>query len=160
MFWSMSFQLLPGEAIIDSSDKRDGKAGSGIKPSYSVFLTNKRVVFRFDSLRTSMSQSFQYAEILGAGTCKRLFITYLFLKTIEKTHFLHVDMAEHWRDKILGLKKQFAAEEGEQEKSRAAGRGGNTRDELLAMLTILRENGLLTDAEFAEKAALVREKFE
>ena len=160
MFWSMSFQLLPGEAIIDSTDKREGETASGIKPSYSVFLTNKRVVFRFDSLRTSMSQSFQYAEILGAGTCKRLFITYLFLKTKEKTHFLHVDLAEHWRDKILGLKDQFAAEVGERQEAKATSGGEKGRGELMTMLRVLRENGLLTEAEFVEKTATVREKFE
>jgi hypothetical protein len=160
MFWSMSFQLLPGEAIIDSTDKRKRETGSGIKPSYSVFLTNKRVVFRFDSLRTSMSQSFQYAEIVEVGTCRRLFITYLFLKTKEKTHFLHVDLAEHWSDKIRGLKAQYPAREGEPEGKKSAGGKEKGRNELIAMLTVLRENGLLTEAEFTAKAALVREKFE
>ena len=160
MFWSMSFQLLPGEAIIDSTDKRSGESGGGIRPSYSVFLTNKRVVFRFDSLRTSMSQSFQYGEILEAGTCKRLFLTYLSLRTKEKTFFLHVDLAEHWRDRILALKEQYAAEgAGEEEKKGPAGKRPS-RDQLLAMLKILFQSGLLTEAEHAEKAAAAREKFE
>ena len=160
MFWSMSFQLLPGEAIIDSTDKRKGETGSGIKPSYSVFLTNKRVVFRFDSLRTAMSQSFQYAEILEASTCKRLFITYLSLRTKEKTHFLHVDTAELWRDKIVELQKKFAAGVEEKKQQRPVAGKGRGREELLAMLMVLQENGLLTEAEFAGKAALVREKLE
>ena len=154
MFWSMSFQLLPGEAIIDSTDKRKEETGSGIKPSYSVFLTNKRVVFRFDSLRTSMTQSFQYGEILEAGITRRLFITYLSLRTKEKTHYLHVDLAEHWRDRILAVKEQYAGAEAE-----GAPAKGPDGDQLLGMLKVLRKSGILTEAEYTEKAAAVREKF-
>ena len=47
MFWTLSFELLPQEEIIDDTDRR---GGSGIKSVYSVFLTNMRVIFRFDGL--------------------------------------------------------------------------------------------------------------
>gem|GEM_PF-6024576 len=45
MTWSLSFELLPGEEIREDSTRRDHDA---IMAAYSVFLTNKRVIFRFD----------------------------------------------------------------------------------------------------------------
>ena len=160
MFWSMSFQLLPGEAIVDSSDSHAGKSSPGIKPAYSVFLTNKRVVFRFDSLRSSMVQSFQYAEILETGTRKRLFINYLSLKTKMKTHYLHVDPPQYWSGKIMDAKDEFTAGEAGPEKDGTDRREGEARDELLAMLKTLHENGVLTQAEFDEKAAALLKQSE
>jgi hypothetical protein len=55
MFWTLSFELLPGEKIIDDTDRR---GSSGIRSVYSVFLTNMRTIFRFDGLGSSLSQSF------------------------------------------------------------------------------------------------------
>lgn len=70
MFWSLSFHLLPDEEIVDDSTR---KKSSGIKPAYSVFLTNRRAIFRFDSLGSSLTQSFFYHEIVDIKPCRRPF---------------------------------------------------------------------------------------
>ena len=50
MSWAVSFKLLPGEEIIkDSSENQHAL----IKPVYSILLTDKRVIFRFDGLGES-----------------------------------------------------------------------------------------------------------
>jgi hypothetical protein len=54
MFWSLSLPLVPEEAVLEDSISHPL---SKIKPAYSVFLTNKRIVFRFDPvLRVSRNQ--------------------------------------------------------------------------------------------------------
>ena len=67
MFWTLSFELLPEEKIIDDTTR---KVSAGIKPAYSVFLTNKRAIFRFDGLGSSMAQSFFYQEIQEVSTSR------------------------------------------------------------------------------------------
>ncbi len=102
MFWTLSFEMLPGEEIIDDTTR---KSHSGIKPAYSVFLTNKRAIFRFDGLGSSLSQSLFYNEIQDVATTKRLFFTYLEVKTKKRNLLFHVSDAPYWLKRILEIKK-------------------------------------------------------
>ncbi|OGW23882.1 MAG: hypothetical protein A2X59_11825 [Nitrospirae bacterium GWC2_42_7] len=147
MSWGFSFQLFPGENIIEDSTN---KSHSGVKPAYSVFLTNKRVIFRFDGLGSSLTQSFFYNEVLDVKPVKRVFVNYLHVKTSKKEFFINTSDTDYWSGKILDIKekiKELPSPEGKTAES-STERG---KRELLDMLTILRKNSLLTDNEFDEK---------
>ena len=150
MFWTLSFELLPEEEIIDDTTR---KSHSGIKPAYSVFLTNKRAIFRFDGLGSSLSQSFFYNEIEGVSTTKRLFFTYLELKTKKKNLLFHIAEADYWSKKILEIMKQTPASNENRLKSKPSPE--SRKRELMDMLTILRKHSLLTDSELEEKVQLL-----
>ena len=150
MFWTLSFELLPGEKIIDDTSR---KGHSGIKPAYSVFLTNKRAIFRFDGLGSSLSQSFFYNEIQDVTTTKRLFFTYLELKAKKKNLLFHVADADYWSAKILEIMKQTPA--ANENRFDAKPSPDIRKRELMDMLTILRKHSLLTDSELEEKVRLL-----
>jgi hypothetical protein len=153
MVWSFSFSLLPDETIIDDSTKQSQNAM--IKPAYSIFLTNKRTIFRFDSLGSSLTQSFSYHEIISAEPCTKLFVKYLNVKTAQKEYLLHVADAEYWAKKILDIKETVKELP---ETPKGLGRQLSPelkKRELLDMLTVLRKNSLLSDKEFDEKIRLL-----
>jgi hypothetical protein len=147
MFWSLSMQLMPGEEMIEDSTAR---AQSGIKPVYSIFLTNKRAIFRFDGLGSSMAQSFFYGEILSITVTRRLFLTYMRLKTQKKDFLLNVADADYWAARIIEIREDIK-ERGGVRVSVLPYSPERKRRDLLDMLTILRKNDLLTDDELAEK---------
>ncbi len=147
MFWSFSFQLLPDEKVIDDSTRRPS---SGIKASYSVFLTDKRAIFRFDGLGSSLTQSFFYHEINDVKLSKRIFISYLELKTAKRDFLLNVSDAGYWADKIQELKKAAAYAEAPIPQTLQVSAERKKR-ELIDMLTVLRKHSLLTSEEFEEK---------
>lgn len=151
MFWSLSLQLLPDETIIEESPSQ---SSAGVKPSYSVFLTNKRVAFRFDGFGSTMAQSFGYDEIAMATTAKRMFITYLVLKTAAKEYYLHVAEPERWASRILDTKAGMLPQ-ATMPPERAAPSGElavqRKRRELHAMLATLRKHDIITDAELQDK---------
>jgi len=151
MFWSFSFQLLPEETIVDDSTTRPR---SGIKASYSVFLTNKRAIFRFDGLGSSLTQSFFYHEIKEARSLKRLFITYLDLKTTKRDVLLNIADAEYWAGKISEM-KQAAPATGDDSAKQAPVSPERRKRELLDMLTVLNRHSLLTSEELEEKIRLL-----
>jgi hypothetical protein len=151
MFWSFSFQLLPDEQVIEESVRRPQPA---IKASYSVFLTNKRVIFRFDGLGSTLTQSFFYQEITGVTPVKRLFITYLDLKTEKRNVVLNISEVEYWAGRIREMKKVSEEAAASQTKSPQVSPGRNKR-ELLDMLTILHKNSLLSNTELEEKVQLL-----
>ncbi|MBA4374236.1 MAG: hypothetical protein C0402_15400 [Thermodesulfovibrio sp.] len=150
MFWSFSFQLLPDEKVLEDSVRRPQPT---IKASYSVFVTNRRVIFRFDGLGSSLTQSFFYQEITGVMPVKRLFITYLDLKTEKRNIVLNISEVEYWAGRIREMIKNSAA----------AGASGATprisperkKRELLDMLTVLHKNSLLSNTELDEKIHLL-----
>ena|SRR3990172_1261693 len=144
MFWSLSFQLLPEEVVLEDSASR---GQSGIKPAYSVFLTNKRAIFRFDGLGSSLTQSFFYHEMLDIRPSRRLFFTYLLVKTEKRDFLLNTSEPEYWMNKILEIKKKTVHEPAQQ----PAASPERKKRELLDMLTVLRKNALLTDSELEEK---------
>lgn len=147
MSWSFSFQLFPGENIIDDSTNRNQ---SSLKSDYSVFLTDKRVIFRFDGLGSSLTQSFFYNEILDVKPVKRLFVSYLQVKTSKKEFFINTSHADYWSGKILEIKEKI--DKIPSQDAKATGSTTETqKKELLDMLTILRKNSLLTDNEFEDK---------
>jgi len=150
MFWSLTFKMTPEETIIEDSTK---EPVSGLKPTYAVFLTSKRVVFRFESIGSSMTQSFTYPEITDARPAKRLLINYLNLQTQGKEYFLHTPNPEHWAAKILSLKKSLPSAAGDiAPRDRSASR---KRQELGDMLVVLERHKLLTAAEAEEKKKLL-----
>jgi len=99
--WSQSLELLPDETVIEDSSQQ---STAGVKPTYSAFLTNKRVVFRFDGFGSSLAQSFTYDEITVAHTAMRMFISCLGLRTGATECFLPVPDPEHWASRILDTK--------------------------------------------------------
>jgi hypothetical protein len=155
MFWSLSLQLLPDETVIEDSSKQ---AAPGVRPTYSVILTNKRAVFRFDGFGSAMTQSFTYDEITMAAAAKRMFITYLALRTQAKEYFLHVPEPDHWASRILDTKAGMLPQAGPPS-MRPAPTGElaarRKRRELHAMIDVLRKHGVLSDAEARDKAAIV-----
>ena len=150
MFWTLSYELLPGEEIIDDTTK---KSHTGLKPAYSVFLTNKRALFRFDGLGSSLTQSFFYHEIQEAATSKRLFFTYLDIKTEKKTFLFHIADAPYWAKKILEIKNQTPF--SDENRLHAKPSPERRKRELMDMLIILRKHSLLNDSELEEKVQLL-----
>jgi PH (Pleckstrin Homology) domain-containing protein len=146
MFWSLSFHLMPDEYVIEDSTTRSLAV---IKSAYSVFLTNKRVIFRFDGIGSSMAQSFIYREIEEVHTSKRLMINYLSVKTAAKQYFLHTPEPAYWADRILKIKK--SACQAPEVPRPVAATSRTRKQDLDDMLMTLRKYNLLTDAELAEK---------
>ncbi|MHB8883297.1 MAG: hypothetical protein ACYC69_17535 [Thermodesulfovibrionales bacterium] len=146
MFWSFSFQLMPDEKVIEDSTQRPQ---TGIKASYSVFLSDKRAIFRFDGLGSSLTQSFYYHEIREVRPIKRLFITYLDLRTDKRNILLNIADAEYWAGRIREMKGAAAGEQTAVQP--AALSSERKKRELLDMLTILHKQSLLTDEELDKK---------
>jgi hypothetical protein len=153
MFWSLSFHLMPDEYVAEDSTSRSLAV---LKETYSVFLTNKRVIFRFDGIGSLMSQSFIYREIDQVQPLKRLMVNYLCIHTSTKQYFLHTPEPAYWADRILKMKKSVAQTP---EVSRPAGPASRTKKQDLSdMLMTLRKYNLLTDAELAEKKKLLEKQ--
>lgn len=150
MVWTLSFELLPGEEIIDDTTR---KSNAGIKPAYSVFLTNKRAIFRFDGLGSSLTQSFFYHEIADVKTTKRLFFTYLEFKAKKKNLLFHIADADFWAKKIVEIKNQLPNADENYIKTKPSAE--SMKRELMDMLTILRKHSLLSDSELDEKVQLL-----
>jgi hypothetical protein len=150
MVWGLSFQLTPDEEIIDDSVRREQ---SGIRSAYTVYLTNKRLIFRLDGFGSSLTQAFSYHEIVDVKVCERLFINYIKVTTASKDYFLNVPDPDYWSKKILDVKESLKGLP-EVAKTEAVSPVVKKR-ELLDMLTILRKNLLLTDDEFEEKIQLL-----
>lgn len=150
MFWALSFELLPNEEIIDDTIR---KMTPGIKPAYSVFLTSKRAIFRFDGLGSSLSQSFFYHEIEEVAPVKRLFFTYLELKAKKKTFLFHIADAPYWAQKILEIRDLKPVSDNTPVSTKPSPE--ISKRELMDMLTKLRKHSVLTDKELEEKVHLL-----
>jgi hypothetical protein len=150
MFWSLSFHLMPDETILEEST---GRSLAVLKSTYSVFLTNKRVIFRFDGVGSTLAQSFLYREIDRVQPLKRLMINYLCVQTSTKQYFLHTPEPAYWAERILKMKKRVSQAP---EASRPAEPVSRTKkQDLTDMLVTLRKYNLLTDDELAEKRKLL-----
>lgn len=153
MFWSFSFHLMPDETILEDSSSRSLAL---LKSTYSVFLTNKRVIFRFNGMGSSLSQSFLYREIDKVQPSKRLMINYLCVQTAGKQYFLHTPEPAYWAERILKMKKSASPVP---EAPRPAVPADRTKkQDLVEMLTTLRKYNLLTDAELAGKMKLLEKQ--
>jgi hypothetical protein len=146
MFWSLSFQLLPDEVIIADSTRQ---AIHGFQPTYSVYLTNKRAVFRFEGVKSTVVQSFTYSEITDARLAKRLLINYLCLHASGRKFYLHTTAPAYWSTKIIEVKKRLLSPQ-------AAGASAGQLDEkklreLGDMLVALRTYDILSDHEVEQK---------
>ena len=143
MIWSFSFQFMPDEKKIESSEE---KARPGYRPLYSVVLTNKRAIFRFDSLGSSLSQSFFYHEIEEIAPHKRLMINYLHVKSKGKTHLVNAPDPVYWAERIMSMKESagFTNE-------KISGTKEDKKAKLIAMLSELKEHSVLTEKEYEEK---------
>lgn len=158
MAWSLSFKLQPGEEIIDDSTKMKTSA---IKPAYSVFLTNRRAVFRFDTLGSSLIQSFDYEDIDEAMPTKRLLIDYLSITSQGRKFFLNTSDARYWAERIMQIKdtpmeiQPKTADGGAKIAETPPKARSRTTEELKEMLTELKEHGMLSHAECEEKLRLL-----
>jgi hypothetical protein len=106
MSWAFSFDLLPGEDIVEDSSKNLSML---IKPVYSVLLTNQRVLFRFDGLGSLLKKTFLYNQIQEARPLKRFNINYLFIKANGSEHFFNIADPELWSIKITNARDQYSA---------------------------------------------------
>jgi hypothetical protein len=151
MSWSFSFELLPGEEIVEDSTKRETDV---IKSAYSVFLTNKRVIFRFDGMGSYLSNAFFYHDVLDAKITKRLFVNYLILRTKRKDHLFNIPEPEYWTKQILSARDRFRDIIAEAKGLEAVSLEKKKKT-LLDMLIVLHKNNLLTEKEFEEKVNLL-----
>lgn len=151
MFWSLSFQLMPDEEIIEDSTQKNH---SKVKPAYSIILTNKRAIFCFDGLGSSLTHSFFYHEILSAASQERLFIKYLKVTTKKKDFFLNTHDPDFWSNKIMEFKNSIENIPLPSEKTPLIS-SDKEKKELLNMLTILKNKSLLTGDEFLDKIKLL-----
>ncbi|MEE9523736.1 MAG: hypothetical protein V3V59_03185 [Thermodesulfovibrionales bacterium] len=143
MFWSFSFQLSPDEKIVEDSND---KTRSAYMPLYSVLLTDKRAIFRFDSLGSTLSQTFYFHEIAVAKPQRRFFVNYLEIKAKNKTFLINTPNADYWAEKIMSIKGKT----GPASTVMPDPQEGKTRA-LLHMLSALRDNSVLTEEEYKEK---------
>jgi len=141
---------MPDENVIEDSTSRSLAV---LKSSYSVFLTNKRVIFRFDGIGSLMAQSFIYREIEQVQPLKRLMVNYLCVQTATKQYFLHTPEPAYWADRILKMKKSVVQAPEVSSPDKPASR--TKKQDLSDMLMTLRKYNLLTDAELAEKKKLL-----
>jgi hypothetical protein len=150
MAWNLSLQLVENEEMIEDSTKRKI---SGIRAAYSVFLTNKRALFRFDGLGSSLTQSFIYKEILDAKPCKRLLVNYLIVKTEQKDYFINIPDPEYWAERIKEIRAKVLAEA--EQSGRLLSLKRRTKRELTDMLIALRKYSIINDQELEAKIKLV-----
>lgn len=153
MFWSLSLHLMPDETILEDSTKQ---VVAGLKPTYSVFLSGKRALFRFDGLGSSMTQSFLYSEITGAQAAQRMFINYLALRTSRKEYFLHIPEPAYWAARILDLKQNSEPPAADaQTAADPCLMIRRKQRELSDMLEALQKHNILTEEEVERKKKLV-----
>jgi len=143
MNWNISFKLQPGEELVEKAD--DGK-GFGLQAMYTPVLTNRRALFKFNSLNTNLVQSFSYDEITSARQVARLLVKYLKLTVDGRDVLLNVDDPEGWAGKIMECRERYGGKGAEPAKSRP-----RSLSELLGMLETLKEYGLLSAEEFEDK---------
>ncbi|GAB4485855.1 MAG: hypothetical protein OHK006_12670 [Thermodesulfovibrionales bacterium] len=148
MAWSFSFQLLPGESVLEDSTVRETAL---VKAAYSVFLTEQRAIFRFDGLGSSLCKAFFYQEIIEAEPTTRLFVGYLRIRTRSQEAFFNIHDAGYWAGRILERRAVHASLQPESRPDRK--RGPENKRLLLDMLVALKKNGLLTDEEFERKVS-------
>jgi len=152
MNWSLSYKLLPGEEVLDGPGDDEG---FGLKATYSMVLTNKRVIFKFNSLSSGLVQSYLYDHITDARPVQRLLIRYLRLNVKGRDVFMHVGGPEVCAKKIMEYKERFRdgspSPASAPATATAAKGAAPSLGELLAMLGTLRDYGLLTSEEYEEK---------
>jgi len=151
MSWSFSFELLPGEEIVEDSTKRETEV---IKSAYSIFLTNNRVIFRFDGMGSYLSNAFFYHDVLDVKITKRLFVSYLMLKTKRKDHLFNIPEPEYWSKQIRDAQDRFRDIVAEVKGGEAVP-PEKKKKTLLDMLIVLHKNNVLTEKEFEEKVHIL-----
>ena len=148
MKWNISLRLEQGEEFVE---KQEDARKFGIKAMYTPMLTNRRALFRFNSLSTNMVGSFAYSEITDVQTVSRLLIKYLKVSTKSKDHLLHVDDPDEWARKIKEFKERFKPKRN----AAAPAVRRPSLPELLAMIETLKEFGLLSPDEFEAKRRMI-----
>ena len=151
MSWSFSFELLPGEEVVEDSTKRNYDV---IKAAYSVFLTNKRVIFRFDGMGSYLSNAFFYTDVLEAKQTTRLFFNYLILKTRRKEYLFNIPETDYWIKRIIEEKDKYQEASLDVKEIDAVPPDKKKRI-LLDMLTVLHKNRVLSEKEFEDKVQLL-----
>lgn len=147
MKWNISLKLEQGEEFIE---KQEDVRRFGLKAVYTPMLTNKRALFRFNSLSTNMVGSFEYSEITDVQPVSRLLIKYLKISTKGKDHLLHVDNPEEWARKIKESRERFRSNGMAAPAARRP-----SLPELLAMIETLKESGILSPDEFEAKRRMI-----
>ena len=151
MSWSFSFELLPGEEVVEDSTKRNNEV---IKSAYSVFLTDRRVIFRFDGMGSYLSNAFFYDDVLDVRATKRIFVTYLILKTKRKEYLFNISEPEYWIRQIVASREKYKGAASAVADMESVPQDKKKRL-LLDMITVLHRNRILTEEEFEAKVHLL-----
>jgi hypothetical protein len=149
MNWMLTFHIMPDETIVEDSTKT---APAVLGPTYTVFLTNKRVLFRFNAIGSSMTQSFTYQEIEDVQVLTRLLIPYLCVRSKGKEFFIHTPNPGYWSSKILETKKRMPDATTH---AAAPLPGIGSREELRKMIITLQRYNILTAEEVENKLKLL-----
>jgi len=144
MKWNLSLRLEPGEEVIEGPGEF---SNFSLATMSTPILTNRRAAFKFNALSTGLIQSFPYEHITDAQAVTRLLIKYLKLTARGREYFLNVTEPEIWAEKIHINKERFQ----DDAPPAAPTRQKPSISELLGMLDSLKEYGVLTDEECAEK---------
>lgn len=150
MSWSFSYELHPGEEIIEDSSN---SASPLIKATFCIILTNHRAMFKFNGVASVLTKSFYLSDISFAKPTRRLFIDYLQLAAGKKQFYLNVYEPEAWARKILGAKEAFGLT-----RHPTAALKKMDKKVLHHMLAILKRYSLLTEQEFRKRAFLCRRR--
>ena len=149
MKWSISVRLQPGEEIVEQD--RDNRL-LGLKPIHSVILTNKRCLFRFNTLNTNMVQAFDLTEISSVRQASRLLIKYLRLTVGGKDYLFNVSNTDTWAARL----SESIAGESDRIKATAPREPLKVSlTELVVMLDTLKKVGLLTEEEYEAKKKMI-----
>ena len=108
MKWNLSYRLDPAEDVLEE-DEFERKLG--LQAMYSYVLTDRRVLFRFNSLNTKLTQSFTYGEIQSADTVSRLMVRYLKITSAGRDYLINVRDPEGLAAKLMENKGRFAPAE-------------------------------------------------
>ena len=152
MAWSFSFHLLPGERVVEDSA---ATCSDVVRPAYSIFLTDRRVIFRFDGLGSQLCSGYFYDEILDVRTVRRLLVHYLRIKTRTKESFYHISDPDEWSRKVLAKKDEIIRTAAQPKDEAVAGK--LQKRALLDMLVVLHRNGILSDSEFEAKVKFLED---
>lgn len=147
MAWGLSTCLAEDERILDNSIP-DFRPGLG--PLYTVCLTQKRVLFRFNPLRSGLCKAFMLADIDKAFVARRFFVNYVGVEAENKTHYFRTSEPEYWAVRIneLSCGSGHHARSGEADSSiEEKGR----RSALLRIFYGLRKKSVITEPELREK---------
>jgi len=150
MAWCMSLKLLPEEWIIDEGEST---THYGMMPEHTPIITNKRILFKYNTLSTGLVKSFRFDDVSDVATETRFGISYLKVTAVGRFHYMKVNDPEVWATKIQDALVNFLSDGFPKPEEPAA---SIDKSELLTILDRLHDAGLLTPEELSTKRGIVK----